>query len=339
MTSASWTHKLRANANAGSGQEHSDLPRIDRVVLYIDDLDRCPPDKVLEVLEAVHLLLALELFIVIVGVDPHWLDRSLRHQYRDLGTTENTETDPYLQEMPTQYLEKIFHIPLTLPAMEPAAYGRLVASPRPRRAPDRSHGSPSGCPKAARRHALGQGLLTVQPGSAAAGGAQDAMGLTRTEVEFAQSLGHLLDTPRAAKRLMNTYRLIRSTRSVGSSEFLGLMERPSEFQAVLTLLAITAGYPTLADRVLVALEEDAGLEKPTTTWNDFVAALQPSSGGAATGAYFPKDLRAADANDNLAQWTNMTQGISDSTWHNTLTELEPYRRWGRVVARFSFTLQ
>jgi len=35
----------------------------------------------------------------------------------------------------------------------------------------------------------------------------------------------------------------------------------------------------------------------------------------------------------------MTQGISDSTWHNTLTELEPYRRWGRVVARFSFTLQ
>ncbi|HIC52603.1 MAG TPA: hypothetical protein EYO97_02105, partial [Gemmatimonadetes bacterium] len=157
VTSASWTHKLRANANAGSGQEHSDLPRIDRVVLYIDDLDRCPPDKVLEVLEAVHLLLALELFIVIVGVDAHWLDRSLRHQYRDLGTTENAETDPYLQEMPTQYLEKIFQIPLTLPAMEPAAYGRLVASPRPRRAPDRSHGSPSGCPKAARRHALGQG--------------------------------------------------------------------------------------------------------------------------------------------------------------------------------------
>ena len=37
------------------------LPRIDRVVLYIDDLDRCSPAKVLEVLEAVHLLLALEL--------------------------------------------------------------------------------------------------------------------------------------------------------------------------------------------------------------------------------------------------------------------------------------
>jgi hypothetical protein len=60
-----------------------DMLRIDRVVLYIDDLDRCPPAKVLEVLEAVHLLLALELFVVVVGVDPRWLRNSLRHQYQD----------------------------------------------------------------------------------------------------------------------------------------------------------------------------------------------------------------------------------------------------------------
>src|SRR5262249_59589230 len=35
------------------------LPRIDRVVVYIDDLDRCPPDRVVQVLEAVQLLLAV----------------------------------------------------------------------------------------------------------------------------------------------------------------------------------------------------------------------------------------------------------------------------------------
>src|SRR4051794_9487914 len=38
--------------NADSGT------RINRIVLYIDDLDRCPPAKVVEVLQAVHLLLA-----------------------------------------------------------------------------------------------------------------------------------------------------------------------------------------------------------------------------------------------------------------------------------------
>jgi hypothetical protein len=39
------------------------LPAIDRIVLYVDDLDRCPPPRVVEVLEAVHLLLAGRLFV------------------------------------------------------------------------------------------------------------------------------------------------------------------------------------------------------------------------------------------------------------------------------------
>jgi hypothetical protein len=38
----------------GSG----DARAVDRIILFIDDLDRCPADKVLEVLQAVHLLLA-----------------------------------------------------------------------------------------------------------------------------------------------------------------------------------------------------------------------------------------------------------------------------------------
>ena len=96
----------------------------------MDDLDRCPPAKVLEVLEGVHLLLALELFIVVVGVDPRWLQRSLRHQYRDLATSESPGTDPYLWAMPIEYLEKIFQIPLTLPAMQPHGYASLNRQPR-----------------------------------------------------------------------------------------------------------------------------------------------------------------------------------------------------------------
>ncbi|MGH3928616.1 MAG: P-loop NTPase fold protein [Pseudonocardiaceae bacterium] len=40
-----------------------DLPQIDRIIIYIDDLDRCPPQRVVEMLEAIHLLLAVELFV------------------------------------------------------------------------------------------------------------------------------------------------------------------------------------------------------------------------------------------------------------------------------------
>ena len=79
-------HHRRLDTRAGVATER-DQPtapeprRIDRIVLYIDDLDRCPPRQVVEVLQAVHLLLALDLFVVVVGVDPRWLVRALREQY------------------------------------------------------------------------------------------------------------------------------------------------------------------------------------------------------------------------------------------------------------------
>lgn len=70
------------------------LPAIDRIVLYIDDLDRCPPQRVVEVLEAVHLLLAGRLFVVVVAVDPRWLLRSIATHYADLFAAELLPTRP-----------------------------------------------------------------------------------------------------------------------------------------------------------------------------------------------------------------------------------------------------
>jgi hypothetical protein len=52
-------------------------PVLERVVLYIDDLDRCPAAKVREVLQTVHLLLAFDLFACVVAVDPRWIIQCL----------------------------------------------------------------------------------------------------------------------------------------------------------------------------------------------------------------------------------------------------------------------
>lgn len=60
--------------------------KIERIVLYIDDLDRCPAAKVVDVLQAVHLLLAYPLFVVVVGVDSRWLLQSLSAHYTELGS-------------------------------------------------------------------------------------------------------------------------------------------------------------------------------------------------------------------------------------------------------------
>ncbi len=47
----------RADLGAGSvpGAESTSPPRVDRVILYVDDLDRCRPADVVRVLELVHV--------------------------------------------------------------------------------------------------------------------------------------------------------------------------------------------------------------------------------------------------------------------------------------------
>lgn len=139
-----------ANANA-------ELPQIDRIVLYIDDLDRCAPKRVVEVLEAVHLILALKLFVVVLAVDPRWLTQSLDLHYSQLlggerdvrgdddqrpaaeatlraaGATADAKPDrqdngdePIVT--PINYLEKIIQIPFALRPMGQAGGSALVKS-------------------------------------------------------------------------------------------------------------------------------------------------------------------------------------------------------------------
>ncbi|MCB1175939.1 MAG: hypothetical protein KDK36_00015, partial [Leptospiraceae bacterium] len=91
-----------------------------RIILYIDDLDRCPPEKVVEVLQAVHLLLSFPAFIVMVAVDSRWVSQSLRIGYKELfGDQLNIDSDgdgipDYFRATPHDYLEKIFQIPFWL---------------------------------------------------------------------------------------------------------------------------------------------------------------------------------------------------------------------------------
>jgi hypothetical protein len=55
---------------------------IDRIILYIDDLDRCKPEDVVRVLQRVHMLLAFELFVVVVAVVARWVEEALTQSYK-----------------------------------------------------------------------------------------------------------------------------------------------------------------------------------------------------------------------------------------------------------------
>jgi hypothetical protein len=109
------------------------FPRIDRIVLFIDDLDRCPEKNVVDVLQAVHLLLAFPLFVVVVGVDPRWLLHSLRQHSRvfqndelENGAEGPLEEEGHWKSTPLNYLEKIFQNTVFAPAYRKRGFGNIV---------------------------------------------------------------------------------------------------------------------------------------------------------------------------------------------------------------------
>ena len=132
--SAMFQTQRAVESRAGDSRDGSsnDLAVVNRIILYIDDLDRCPPERVVEVLRAINLLLAFPLFIVVVAVDARWVKRSLRDRFSLLLASEQEEDKkdaPAPQQAaavehhaadrdefdhmatPEDYLEKIFQVP------------------------------------------------------------------------------------------------------------------------------------------------------------------------------------------------------------------------------------
>jgi ribosomal protein L7/L12 len=74
-----------------------------RLVFFIDDLDRCVPEQVLKVLEALKLYLNLPSCVYVVGVDRSALECSIRQRYKEQEVKE------------AEYLDKIVQLPFTIP--------------------------------------------------------------------------------------------------------------------------------------------------------------------------------------------------------------------------------
>ncbi len=85
-----------------------------RVIVYIDDLDRCPPDRVVQVLEAIQLLVKTPLFIAVLAIDERYITRALEQHYKGILLRHGSPSG-------TDYLEKIIQLPYRVrPIMAPA---------------------------------------------------------------------------------------------------------------------------------------------------------------------------------------------------------------------------
>lgn len=295
---ARWYERRRAALAAGkpfNRPKHRLLP-LQRVILYIDDLDRCQPDRVIEVLEAVHLLLAFPLFVVVVAVDPRWLRQCLEIHYPHLLAMETPHSggEDGLREpsTPQDYLEKIFQIPFYLRPINDAGYRGLIAgltTADVARPPVAEPPSPPPVAEEQSEVQMSSPVGTVQPPASVAAGrtavasaskpAEPPDKLNPEQLKFRewelrdmQRLSPLFRTPRAVKRFVNTYRLVRvGIPGAQLAAFEGTVATPGRYRMAQLLLAIISGYPNAAPRFLHRLLEQSR-SQPTAaaSWKQFL---------------------------------------------------------------------
>lgn len=329
--------------------------KVSRIILYIDDLDRCPAEKVVEVLRAVHLLLAYPLFVVVVGVDPAWLLQSLSNTFEALRQDEDADATPL------RFLEKIFQIPFSLKPMTEGGFTRLMHDLLiPRKQEKSGEMSPPAGDKKTTDIAHETTGTTSAPKETTTPGADDnnagthttnaseaakdttsdnagtpptdnpsnatrpvdtttikaALAITEWEAQFAGLLFNFFPTPRAAKRFTNIYRLIKVGIDADELDgFEGTATIPGEFEIPMLLLAILVGLPAEAADLLPYLQEQAGHNKCIKD------ALEGYKNGATPG---------------MQRCMEQLQYLVQNKWYEK--DPKPFAKWIPKISRFSFSM-
>lgn len=91
-----------------------------RIVVFVDDLDRCLPESALEVLESMKLFFDLEGFVFVVGLDRQVVEAAIDARYAGkMG-------EGSFRVKGSEYIKKIFQVPFTLPPVAPTQLGAFV---------------------------------------------------------------------------------------------------------------------------------------------------------------------------------------------------------------------
>lgn len=84
-----------------------------KLVVIIDDLDRCTPDRIIDNLEAVKLFLNVANTAFVIGADPRIVKHAIEYRYKQKGKILEEDNDDIVKD----YLEKLIQIPYNLPRL------------------------------------------------------------------------------------------------------------------------------------------------------------------------------------------------------------------------------
>jgi hypothetical protein len=90
--------------------------KVKSLVILVDDLDRCSPQRIIENLEAIKLFLNVKHTAFVIGADRRLVSHAIRIHYRGLASGADVKVD-YEDQIVNDYLEKLIHVPFTLPRL------------------------------------------------------------------------------------------------------------------------------------------------------------------------------------------------------------------------------
>ncbi|MFJ8957718.1 P-loop NTPase fold protein [Streptomyces sp. NPDC102381] len=97
--------------------ESAELSHLKRVVVLVDDLDRCLPETVVDTLETIRLFLAVPKMAFVVAADEHRVADALRTRFPAPDSTQHAAEDRYFEEPASLYLHKIVQTTVPLPTL------------------------------------------------------------------------------------------------------------------------------------------------------------------------------------------------------------------------------
>lgn len=262
---------------------------LQRIILYIDDLDRCPEERVFEVLGAVNLLMAFPLFIVVVGVDPRWVKNALfkKYYFQFSGQVDHEQQPEKIEA--SDYLEKIFQAPFHLNPAEDENVKTMIAELiKPGEAAEiRRRKRKAAADKSKQESNVGEAESAEEEEEAEAEifGVEDDFEtgdttreseyvvLSSKEIELLQDMSCVIgNNPRAIKRFVNIYQIIRAHQGFNYMK----AEEDRELLTVMFWLALYNGkYKALVKSFLTYVNGDNNESK---TLSSFLQPLDSAIG-------------------------------------------------------------
>lgn len=261
------------NYNVAIGQIHqihADLRRVlakvpsitagvehDPIVIFIDDLDRCSPGKIANVVEGVSMLLASDTFrcMFVIGMDPQMVAAALEKAHEEV----RNQLPPYEQAVPLgwRFMDKFVQLPFTIPPSRKDRLDNYLVS---------LGGAPSSPPPKASPAALTPAATSLDEDgeganptfSVEATEADDSGSAVTTDVaspptstDETRDVGRIIrrvaaytaGNPREAKRMVNLarlYLLLRNTRSAAERQW-----NPPDLDQYARWIALTLRWPDM----------------------------------------------------------------------------------------------